>query len=414
MFRQAERRGKWKGGAYYGFFALIALAVLSKGPVGALIPLMAASAFLLSTGRKSELPRLFSPVGVAIVSAIALPWYAAAWAKGGDLFFTTQLVRENLVHFFRGQEGARPFYFFVPGFLVEAGPWSLLFPFAAWQAWKKRRQPTLETLCLWWWLTSFAFFSLAAGKRRVYLLPTMPAVAILVAAWLDSERHWRAWKPRTRLAAALATFLLLFSICAWTLGSLVDWWPGMGLLARLGEEVWRTTLGPLSDALAHHPYLMAASALGVALSGAMVAYSAGSGQQRRLLISVLGFLCFFTALPKVMKWESYKRERAVKSFALASGGIVGEQPLHYFRTGEISQAFFYLGRHVPRATCEFDPRGLAACPPGYYFIDTRVWKQLPAKQRGKATVVLRSAGMDGAVRREDLLLLTIDGKRAPS
>lgn len=407
FFRRMEREGVWCGWRSYAFYSSIGLAVLSKGPIGAILPAMAIAAYLAATGRRHVLVHLVRPGAMALGVAIPLSWYAAAWTKGGELFLTTHLIRENLLHFFRGQEGARPFYFFIPALIHEAAPWSLLFPFAAWRAWKARCEPTVETLGLWWWLTAFVFFSLSAGKRRVYLLPTMPAIALMTARWLSGLRPWQPMAKKTRIGLAALISAAAFVAFAWLWGVLNGWLPGIEFIRLFGEAAWRSFFQTLADATARYPKLLATGAAGLGLGSGLVVLCLGSGRPRLAVWAALLFLCFYTSLVKPLARDSYRFQRTVKSFALQTAKIVGERPLNYFRTGEIPQAFFYLDRNVPAAPCQYDPRALAGCPPGYYFLDTRVWEELSEEQRGKASLVLRSAGLDGEVKREDLVLVEV-------
>jgi len=407
FFWRMEREGTWRGWRSYAFYSSIGLAVLSKGPIGAILPAMAIAAYLAATGRRRAIVHLVRPGAMALGIAIPLSWYVAAWTKGGELFLATHLIRENLLHFVRGQEGAEPWYFFVPALVSEAAPWSVVFPLAAWRAWKARREPTLETLSFWWWLTAFLFFSLSAGKRRVYLLPTMPAIALMTAGWLSALRPWRPIPQvaRTTLATLLSALALL--VFAWLWGALKGWWPGIEFIRLFGESAWRSFFQTLADATVRHPKLLATGAAGLGVGMGLVLLCAGSGKPKLCVWAALLLLCFYTSLLKPLARESYRFQRTVKSFALQAAEIVGKRPLNYFRTGEIPQAFFYLDRHVPAAACQYDPRALAGCPPGYYFLDTKVWEQLSEEQRGQAFVVLQSAGLDGEVKREDLVLVRV-------
>src|SRR5207245_420825 len=63
---------------YWGFYIGMALATLTKGPVGVLVPLLAVIPYLLLTGRWREVARECRLLpGTAVFLLIAAPWYAA-------------------------------------------------------------------------------------------------------------------------------------------------------------------------------------------------------------------------------------------------------------------------------------------------------------------------------------------------
>ncbi|NEP47133.1 MAG: glycosyltransferase, partial [Okeania sp. SIO2H7] len=84
---------------------------------------------------------------------------------------------------------AGPWYFYFLVVLVGFAPWSIYLPVAIaktkfWQRryWKNQpRQSHLSLFALFWFSCIFLFFTLAATKLISYVLPLMPAAAILIA-----------------------------------------------------------------------------------------------------------------------------------------------------------------------------------------------------------------------------------------
>jgi 4-amino-4-deoxy-L-arabinose transferase-like glycosyltransferase len=168
-------------------FVFFGVAMLSKGPLGVLLPglvLVLWNAEQRRWGRVVEL----APLG-AIAVAVYLPWFVATSQAMGWDNMLYEFYAQNLERFLTSENRghAQPWYYFLRNFWLDFSPWSWLFPAAL--AWLVRsrhwRDPRLR-LALWWFGTFFVFLSIAATKRQLYLLPAFPAVALLIGPWLAS------------------------------------------------------------------------------------------------------------------------------------------------------------------------------------------------------------------------------------
>ncbi|MCI0409470.1 MAG: glycosyltransferase family 39 protein, partial [Acidobacteria bacterium] len=171
--------------------AFLGLAVLTKGPLGLLLPAMVlGSCFAVSRGWR-RLKEIRPVASTLIFLAVALPWYVAIALKRPDLvegFFVTG----NLGRFLKAEHRAQPPLYYAVVLLIGFIPWSAFLPGAvgrALSAWRRgdalRSRLVLPTL---WLLTLTVFFTLVASKLPSYILPALPAAAILaaepLAAWL--------------------------------------------------------------------------------------------------------------------------------------------------------------------------------------------------------------------------------------
>lgn len=222
---------------------LLGLAVLTKGPVGFLLPLLTAAGYLALEGRLRELGRAFPIAALPLSLGPGLAWLAAAQAVAPAGFALGALGPNTLGRFFEGSSHARPFYYYLYTFPVDFLPWTLLWP-AVWLAgrelfsWRgapappaaeRRAAPAAaqgravavhgerrrESARRAWHLllasvgASVAFFSLSGGKRGLYLLPAYPAAALLCADALMRTIGGRSSLPRSLgLPLALATALI--------------------------------------------------------------------------------------------------------------------------------------------------------------------------------------------------------------
>lgn len=210
--RDARRdRGRW----FYVLHLSLGLAVLTKGPVG-LLPIPAFALFLLWQGKLRDFKNVFPWWSTTFSIGPALLWMAAAVALTPSGFFDAAVVDNLFGRFFSGTAHIRPWTYYFVHFPLEFLPWTLLWPLAAIHAIRlaRREQPSdlqagTRLLSIWIGLC-FVFFTISAGKRGLYMLPTYPALAILCAISLDAWIERRQALPRLgwtglgALAVALA------------------------------------------------------------------------------------------------------------------------------------------------------------------------------------------------------------------
>src|SRR5712692_7963488 len=175
---------------YWGFYVGMALATLTKGPVGVLVPLLAVIPYLLLTRRWREVvPECRLLTGTAVFLLIAAPWYAAMFLLHGA-GYAASARGDTLTRFFSiigGHGGTVLFY--IPILLLGFFPWSGFLPATVVEAWRERgekdTQRSLQVLCASWIVALFVFFTLSATRLPHYIAPLFPAAALLVAASWD-------------------------------------------------------------------------------------------------------------------------------------------------------------------------------------------------------------------------------------
>ncbi|MGI8504339.1 MAG: ArnT family glycosyltransferase [Hassallia sp.] len=183
---------KW----YLAFYVLIAGAILTKGPVGIVLPGLIIAAFLLYVGSLREVlreMRLF--MGMLIVFGLSVPWYALVIWRNGWNYINSFFGYHNLERFTEVVNGHRaPWYFYFIVVLLGFAPYSVYLPVAIarlkfWQIKYWRSQERSQQLALFafiWFVVVFGFFTIAVTKLPSYVLPLMPAAAILVTLfWSD-------------------------------------------------------------------------------------------------------------------------------------------------------------------------------------------------------------------------------------
>jgi 4-amino-4-deoxy-L-arabinose transferase-like glycosyltransferase len=183
---------KW----YLACYVLIAGAILTKGPVGLVLPGLVILAFLLYLGNFWQVLREMRPlIGLLMIFGLSVPWYGLVIWRNGWNYINSFFGYHNVERFTEVVNGhAAPWYFYFVVVLLGFAPYSVYLPAALarlkfWQRSQWRTQERFQQLGLFaaiWFFVVFGFFTIAVTKLPSYVLPLMPAAAILVALlWSD-------------------------------------------------------------------------------------------------------------------------------------------------------------------------------------------------------------------------------------
>jgi 4-amino-4-deoxy-L-arabinose transferase-like glycosyltransferase len=190
---QPQAQARW----YLAFYILIALAVLTKGPVGIVLPGLITGIFLLYMGNiRTVLREMQLLRGILLVLVLTVPWYVLVIQANGEAYINAFFGYHNLERFSRVVNNHRaPWWFFFAVVPLSFAPWSAYLPVAIarlqfWRVNHWRKQPRTSHLgifALIWFVVIFGFFTIAATKLPSYTIPLLPAAAVLVALfWRDS------------------------------------------------------------------------------------------------------------------------------------------------------------------------------------------------------------------------------------
>jgi 4-amino-4-deoxy-L-arabinose transferase-like glycosyltransferase len=242
-------------------WAFMALAVLSKGLIGILLPGAVLVLYTLIYRDWALWKRLHIVSGLLIFLAIAAPWYVWVQLRNPE-FFDYFFIYQQFTRYLTSElKRPGPWWYFFPILILGVLPWlGSLFP-ALWQG---ALRPPLRSaslgaqhprvlhaqgLLLIWAVFIFVFFSVSKSKLPSYILPIFPALALLIADHFD-----RAPRGALRWQFALLALLGLAAAAGFTqlhrLGNAVTpgalyqqfgWWLEITAALALGSGslAWR-------------------------------------------------------------------------------------------------------------------------------------------------------------------------------
>ena len=177
-----ERQQKF----FYIAYACAGLGVLTKGPVGFLLPGLVILVFLLAARDLSALRRICLPTGLLVFAAVCAPWYIYMYLVHGADFINTFLGIHNVLRATVSEHAKwNVWYFYIGIYFIGMFPWSFALPLALYRAWRIR--PSIDTRALFllvWAVVVPVFFQLMATKYPTYSFPAFLPTAILTARLL--------------------------------------------------------------------------------------------------------------------------------------------------------------------------------------------------------------------------------------
>ncbi len=188
---QGERR------YYYLSWLAAGLAVLTKGPIGLLLPGFSCLLFLLWKRDLRELAHVHLASGLLLFTLVGGSWYFFMVSVHGRDFLLNFLGVHNFLRAVVAEhERHNVWYFYILIFFAGFAPWSFLLPTALYRRWQQRRQlPPLEEVTVFllcWAFSVLLVFQLVATKYTTYTFPSLFAFSLLAG---------RLWRHRLSLVA---------------------------------------------------------------------------------------------------------------------------------------------------------------------------------------------------------------------
>jgi 4-amino-4-deoxy-L-arabinose transferase-like glycosyltransferase len=208
------------------FYGLLGVGALAKGPVAPALAVLVVGAYAVLRRDGKIFVRSLSIPGFLLFFAIVLPWFVAIQVKVPQ-FFRVFFIEHNLERFGTNlYQHSQPFWYYIPVFLLAALPWTFFALPALVEAgrnsfarWRENPGPSaanaddgLPSFLFLWIVVPIIFFSVSRAKLPGYILPAIPAAALLTADYI----HRLKAVPRllTALHALLCAMLLVGALMA--------------------------------------------------------------------------------------------------------------------------------------------------------------------------------------------------------
>lgn len=336
-----EQEGRRKKLFYLLSWAAMALAVLTKGPIGAVFPLGIIGIFLVVTGNLRRIGEMEPVLGPLVFLALAAPWYVLVSLKNPEypyyFFIAEHLLRYATTKFHR----VKPFWYYVPLVVVGLLPWIFFLPSAfshfLQKKWKGRDRETVNLLLpVIWAAIIFFFFSFSKAKMPAYILPLFPAAALLMGKYWDDYLSERA-----NGAYVKAPLLVLIGL-GLLLGTALLFSDGLVRVIRLRAGAYWTS--GAQDLLRHAGMTMLA--LGIAALF-LIAFLRKNRAAHFAIVSVLSVLLFAAWLQGLDRGEHLRSSQQIARQVLAERRP-GDPVLAYEHFP--SSLPFYIRDQVPVVT----------------------------------------------------------------
>ena len=200
------------------------LGFLAKGPVALVLPSTVIGLFLIWTGQLRQLLSWRLPAGLFVWALVGLPWFALVGSETKGEFLRGFFLKHNKDRFLAAMEGhSGPLWYHAVSLFLGMLPWSVFLVPALCHAWRQYRAPKLEAeptpamldrrqamqFLACWIGVYFVFFSISQTKLPGYILPLYPAVALVIACFLEAWRRAEITLPRWVMPTSVAALAVV-------------------------------------------------------------------------------------------------------------------------------------------------------------------------------------------------------------
>jgi 4-amino-4-deoxy-L-arabinose transferase-like glycosyltransferase len=211
-------RQRWLALILFGFF--LGLAVLAKGPAGIVLCGGAVFFWALFTKRWRDALRLLHPAAIAAFCLTALPWYILCARRNPD-FFRIFIIEHNFKRYLTPEfQHIQPFWFYLPIVLVAFLPWTALLLWSVCvggtRAWRSRSISGSAIYFVSWSGFCIVFFSISQSKLPGYIVPSIPAIAVLITYSCVSVVQDAAKSFRLTLLTWAFLLFTVFAFAEWS------------------------------------------------------------------------------------------------------------------------------------------------------------------------------------------------------
>ena len=243
----------------FAFYFFVGVALIGKGLIGIVFPAAVVAFFYVL---KLRLPRKEFAIsafwGTAVTLLVAAAWYLPMYQKHGWEFIDQFFIQHHFQRFTSNKyKHPQPFWFFWAIFPLMTLPWLPFFVGGVWKAARstlsgiasrigyseaapREESNDLVIFALAWILVPLVFFSVSGSKLPGYVLPSLPAAAILTSVfakgWADSSRK----RGHALIALAGATLLTVFVLATFVVPRFAMEDSAKGLIEKASDAGYRS------------------------------------------------------------------------------------------------------------------------------------------------------------------------------
>ena len=319
-FHATRGTGRVRSGLWLLAFSSMGVAVLAKGLVGAVLVMAILGTHLLFAGKLASVRWRDWLLGLGMFLVVSGTWYGPVILRHGWAFIEEFFVRHHFARYTSNEFGhPQPVYFFVLVAVAGLAPWSFfLIPAIGRLRLLRDSLDSLLVLAWIWAIIPIVFFSFSESKLPGYVLPAIPALAVIIGA--EVERFWSGESSRSLSAAALLTVLLLGGM-------------GIGFLVFVRSEAvsisgWRMFLDGLPLTIA------VISCIALAIR-----------KPRAVVVSAAGVVVSIALAAVILLFPTLQGEVTLKALSLEAAAALrpGEKIAFYLKK-EFAPVFYAEGR----------------------------------------------------------------------
>jgi 4-amino-4-deoxy-L-arabinose transferase-like glycosyltransferase len=342
-------------------YPLMALAVLTKGLIGVVLPGLLLLALMLARRDWRLVFRLKLHLGVPIFLLVAAPWFFLVARATDGRWLADFIYIHHIQRYTAGAGHRQSFYYYLTTLPADFLPWTIfLIPaLAAYRSYRRYwAEPTTQFFILWF-VSVFLFFTLSNTKRDLYLLPLMPTLALFVGKYFDDF-------ATGKIAAG--------TLYRWTAAGLFAFAALAGIAAA--PTAWLIQRSALISALA--------AALPLLLGGASVVWYVRRDRPLAVVGSVVAMMALTVVSAALWIMPYLENFKSPRSFAQQVNEMVPASAPVYIYADTMNDFNFYTKREVmPVLT---SPPALAALlarsEHAYLLVKERDLRRLPRLSRG--------------------------------
>ena len=328
----------------YGIYFFGALAVLTKGLIGAAFPAIIILAYLLITGEVRRLAQLKLFSGALLFLFIAAPWHiVAGLSNPGSLmggtpspsqgrgFFWFYFMNEHLLRYIGKRYPADydtvPLPLFLGLHVMWLFPWSFFLPLAIKDIPRRVRNLNREdrvTLFLVVWAVLVILFFCFSTTQEYYTMPSYPAFALLIGCALAKAESKLRAGGRESLLKATQLALACMGLIVFVGGAAAFWMTrhiavegDIAATLTRNPEAYALSLGHVLDLTPQSLAELRVPLVGTALTfligtvAALVLRRSGKHSAANLSMALMMAAFFFFAHMSLAAFEPYLSSRAL-------------------------------------------------------------------------------------------------------